>query len=414
MLLIENKGKQDVVLVLHTHLRNNEIELIRKMGLRILYIKAELTYEETMSVDYPYEIGFRDVEGTINLVSQMMYRYNVKYIFTLNEYYISIAAQLAEKYNLSHYAIGCKAAEACRNKKKAKRIFKEEHIPSADYILIKSPLEFVRALEKFKYPIVVKPSNDSGSNLVSICDDIQELQEAVTRIYTSPFNYVNERMDNEVLIEEYIDGQEYSIETYTIKGEHNIVAFTYKETKNSVEIGHTVPAKLSKKDESAISKIVENALNALDVKYGVTHTEIKLTDAGPKIIEINGRPGGDHIDELVKMAKGLDIREIALKIAISGEYHKPEGVSATSASAAILFLYSPRTGRVIFKIDDSFYSHPGLKDYYLPISDGDWVSKTTNNFNRLGYFITTDFGSLDANEVGSQVLENIHIKVITK
>ena len=102
-----------------------------------------------------------------------------------------------------------------------------------------------------------------------------------------------------VLIEEFLSGgQEYSVESLSYHGKQYIIQVTQKDSSgppHCIELGHHQPAKLSKDEKSLVEKAVSEALSAAGITNGPCHTEIKMIDGKIYLIEINGRPGGDHI-----------------------------------------------------------------------------------------------------------------------
>ncbi|MGR5913241.1 ATP-grasp domain-containing protein [Bacillus cereus] len=105
-------------------------------------------------------------------------------------------------------------------------------------------------LEGFSFPVIVKPSNDSGSKNVYLCKDYNEVKQAVDVISNSKLNLVGQTLDPEAIVEEYLDGPEYSIESYTIDGKTTIVGVTEKVVTPfplSVEVGHNFPKQFLRK-----------------------------------------------------------------------------------------------------------------------------------------------------------------------
>ena len=101
---------------------------------------------------------------------------------------------------------------------------------------------------------------------------------------------MGQNIDSEILIEEFLDGSEFSIESVTINRQTTIIGITRKIVSplpQSIEIGHDFPASLSAQDETEIRRLVEKSLDILGVDYAVTHTEVKFTKNGPKIVEAN-------------------------------------------------------------------------------------------------------------------------------
>ncbi|MDQ2837335.1 MAG: ATP-grasp domain-containing protein [Actinomycetota bacterium] len=84
------------------------------------------------------------------------------------------------------------------------------------------------------------------------------------------------------------------------------------------EIGHFWPSVLAPHERRQVEELTTRALQALGISWGLTHTELKLTPDGPRIIEVNGRLGG-FISDLARSACGLDLVEVASRIALGWE-----------------------------------------------------------------------------------------------
>lgn len=400
------------VILIDSIITNEERTIINEKGYRIIYLKNNINEEQMMQFDFPYEIDLNDEVMVIDLISNLIQKFNVMRIFTFNEYYILLAAQIAHKFNIPYWGLCLEAAENCRNKKNAKKVFKENNILSASYAIIQSPQEILSVLDHMHLPIVVKPSNDSGSHNVYICNSIQDLIDSANKIYSERNNIIGQAMDNDVIVEEFLDGPEFSVETITIGGQSEIVAITAKETLNAIEVAHTVPAILNQEDVEWIKLLVENALKVLQVDYGVTHTEIKLTTTGPKIIEVNGRLGGDNIDEIVKYVTGIDLRKTAIQISLDGNKAKKICNKKESNSATVNFLIADKNGMININISDIVLKSPLVKRMELYVENGDNVSKTTCNIDRIGYFVVTGDGEDYSREIADNLCREIEIEIV--
>jgi biotin carboxylase len=382
IMIMEDKRK--VIISVHTKLSDNEIGMIKKFGYFIAYIGVNISMDEIIKIDYPFEDNENTIQSTKEIINKIANKFNIQRIFTMDEYYIELVAQMAEELNIQYWGLDKEAVNNCRNKKETKKVFDKHKVPNAKYMLIKSPREVLSIMKDIPFPLVVKPSNESGSRLVFICNGIQQMIDSVTEIYEAVGRNRGHKIDNEVLVEEYLQGDEYSVETYTINGISKVLAITSKETDNCVEISHTVPAKLDSKIAENIENNVINALKALNVKFGVTHTELKLTEQGVKIIEVNGRPAGDNIHKLVKSVTGINIRELSLSIALDGSINNLTKVNPYAKSATVRYFTSDKDGTFSHNPINKIDSDVELDIYY---ESGQVVNKTIDNFSRLGYFI---------------------------
>lgn len=175
-------------------------------------------------------------------------------------------------------------------------------------------------IKDFKFPLIVKPVDRSGSRGVTKVLFENQLPEAI--------NYaVSESFCKKAIVEEYIEGVEVSVETISYKGEHTILAITDKVTTGPphfVELAHHQPSSLSNEIQEKIESETIKCLNALNINFGAGHSEFKITSTGEVyVIEVGARMGGDFIgSHLVELSTGYDFLEGVINIAL-GNYEKP-------------------------------------------------------------------------------------------
>lgn len=160
-------------------------------------------------------------------------------------------------------------------------------------------------LDEHGAPCVVKPARGAGSFGVSVVRDPEEADAAFARA-SADFALIP---DAGVLVERFHEGPQFSVEAFSEDGEHEIVAVTRKfsDPVGFVEIGHVVPAALGAEETEAVHTYVRALLDALEIGYGITHTEVVLTADGPRVIETHVRMAGDEIPYLVQDVTGVDL-----------------------------------------------------------------------------------------------------------
>lgn len=143
-----------------------------------------------------------------------------------------------------------------------------------------------------KYPVIVKPIAAGGKRGISVVNSSDVLEEAVSEA-------LKVSKVEGVLIEEFLaGGQEYSVESLSYHGKQHIIQVTQKDSSgppHCIELGHHQPAKLTDRERTLVGQVVSDSLSAAGIENGPCHTEIKIIDGKVYLIEINGRPGGDHI-----------------------------------------------------------------------------------------------------------------------
>lgn len=186
--------------------------------------------------------------------------------------------------------------------------------PIPDYRIAKNNQSLTKLCH---FPYIVKPVDRSGSRGVNLVHNFEQLQKAVEES-------IDESFLSESIIEEFIEGDEYSIESYSNGGSHFILQITEKITSGAprfIEKAHLAPAILENDLEEKIKQVVAKALTDLKVEFGASHSEIKVDKSGEiKIIEIGSRMGGDFIgSDLVIQNTGIDF----LKLEILNSLQKP-------------------------------------------------------------------------------------------
>ena len=171
------------------------------------------------------------------------------------------------------------------------------------------------------FPLIVKPTDRSGSRGVKKILKVDELINAIDRA-------AGESFKNEVIIEEYVEGQEISVESISFDGQHHILQITDKVTTGApyfVELEHHQPSTLPDDIKEQVKRIGLKALDALHILNGASHSELKITPDGEiKVIEIGARMGGDFIgSDLVKLSTGYDFVKGVVEVAL-GIFNEPE------------------------------------------------------------------------------------------
>lgn len=234
---------------------------------------------------------------------------------------ISIASDLAivtvnyvaEKMGL--VGNGIKSSSISTNKYLMRKAFEANGDPSPrNYRSDELTDEIISDL---KLPLIVKPVDRSGSRGITKIVNYDQLPEAIGIAEQLSF-------DKKAMVEEFVEGDEYSVEYISYKGNHTFLALTKKFTTGAphfIETGHAQPADMSDEMLEKIKNIVEHALNSLMIKNGASHSEIKIDDQGNiKIIEIGGRMGGDCIgSDLVQISTGYDFVNMVIDVACGME-----------------------------------------------------------------------------------------------
>lgn len=248
---------------------------------------------------------------------------------------------VAQQLGLTGNSVEC--TEKSTNKHKMRQCFEQNGDPSPRSILVDST-DDLRDIS-LNYPVIVKPTDRSGSRGITKLESSAGLQEAIDRAKGLSF-------ERRALIEEFAVGQEYSVECISWCGEHHFLAITQKYTTGApmfIETGHLQPAAVSEEQLKQVKAVVFHALDSLGIENGASHSELKIAPDGRiTLIEIGGRMGGDFIgSDLVRLSTGYDFVKTVIEIALGRE---PSVVKSVESAAAVRFIFGPEDVSIFWKI----------------------------------------------------------------
>lgn len=285
-----------------------------------------------------------------------------------------------------------------RDKFLMKKAFLKNGVPCANGQLVNNINEIGK--KPISFPSILKPIDAFSSRGVYKVNSFEEIADRFADSQRFSTN-------GTVILEEFIDGREFSIESITNNGITEIIQITEKEITpypNTVEISHIQPANISDIEKNQIEHLVKKAIKALDLDFCATHTELKLSSKGPVMIEIGARLGGDYItSHLVPLSTGISIEKLAIQIAM-GDFDSVPNHKA--AAAAIRYLSLP-SGRQVTAVEDFsvLFNDPDLIHALVFLKTGDITQAITDSAKRPGFVIVSGKNHLEIKEK-SQTLAN--------
>lgn len=244
-------------------------------------------------------------------------------------------AYVANKMNL--VGNDYEAAVKANNKYLMRKAFLKADVPCPKFMMVTPETlhrpEVIDGLCEFRYPMIIKPSDRSGSLGVTKIVMPSQFYPAVELAMEKSFKH-------QAMVEEFIEGREISVEFISYNGVHYPLQITDKVTTEAphfVELEHHQPSTLSDEMFVTIYNITQNALSALGLTNGASHSEYRITKDGRiAIMEIGGRMGGDFIgSDLVKLSTGYDFVKGVIDVAL-GEFTEP--VKTLNMCSGVYFL----------------------------------------------------------------------------
>lgn len=361
----------------------------KEMGLQVIAVDMN---SNAVGFDEPGII--KEVISTIDIpaVLECAKKHNIDGVMTLaSDMPMRTVATVSKELGL--VGITEETSFKATNKASMREALKQCGVPIPKFYKVSNRAEYDIATSKFDVPFVVKPADNSGSRGIVKIEDLTDKQSIF-----DAYDYSKSSSRNgDVVVEEYMNGSEVSVETITVNGECQVIQITDKITTGSphfVEMGHTQPSQLDADTKQRISEVAKLANKAVGITNGPSHTEIIVTKEGPKIVEIGARLGGDCITtHLVPLSTGVDMVECCIKIAL-GEV--PDTDIKFSKGAAIRYL-SCCTGKIesITGIDDA-KALKGVQQISIIHNIGDTVSEIKSSSDRVGFVVTQGDTPTDA------------------
>ena len=297
--------------------------------------------------------------------------------------------------------ISAETAIKATDKAEMREALKAAGVPIPVFYKVRSLEEYREVSGQMTGAFMVKPADSSGSR------GVLKVDQADDEAYLYAKKYSRSGL---VVVEECMVGPEVSVETLAIDGEVHVIQITDKITTGAphfVEMGHTQPTRLDCVEE--IKRVAISANKAIGIENGPSHTEIIITQDGPKIVEIGARLGGDYITtHLVPLSTGVDMVSSCIRIAL-GE--KPR-IKATQHCGSAIRYFQQHAGRVV-RIEgiDEAERLPGVEQVAIIPGVGEEVSDIVDSGSRMGFVITQGTDADDAEQKCISAMGKIKVEI---
>ncbi|MFD1885016.1 ATP-grasp domain-containing protein [Paenibacillus wenxiniae] len=352
----------------------------------------------------------RDAESIYAAIKNSPYDGQFQALIPATDYASAVTAEVGERLGI--HGTSAEAALNARNKDRARQVFAQQHVPSAQFAVVSELEEAIAAATRIGYPVVLKPTNAASSQGVYFVDNEEVLRHAFAELSQFKTTYMDFKVREEYLIEEYLTGPEFSVEIFLDQGEVAFAELTEKHTSDLpyfVETLHVFPSSIYQEQREEIIAVARQAVLALGIHNGPAHVELKYTETGAKIIEVNGRPGGDNItSDLIIHAYGINIFRETIRKYLS----EPLDIQKQKVHAsAIGYVLADRKG-TLHSIDglEHLNNHQQVKRYHIGAEAGTTVDIARSSDDRLGYIIVEADTPIAAREQVQELLSRIEIR----
>lgn len=354
--------------------------------------------------DIFYRVDGNDYETT----KAIAIKHNVSGIVTSQmEKPMRLMAKLAQELGFIFHSP--EVTEKSLDKWLMKKAFIDNNVPcAAGKLFLPEQNITLSEIEGLKFPLIIKPRAATSSQGVFKLNSIDEIHKY--RKITESFS-----KNGEVIVEEFLDGPEFSVETITYQGKTNIVQVTEKfitPFPTTVEMGHLQPAILNIDEIKNISEVVISAVNAIGIDNSASHAEVKLTGDGANMVEIGARLGGDYISSYLTLHScGVNMDKAAIQVAL-GE--KPD-LTPTLNQFSYIKYFSLPVGQKVVKIEtwDDLLKNEDIVFANIAVKPGEIIEPITESRKRPGFVIVKGLSRDDVISKAEMYARLICSKIIT-
>ena len=396
-----------------------QVRKARDLGLDVVLAQFPDGYDRGHwpYVDQALLLDYGDTDRLLPIVRELHRAYPFQGAVSLFELGLLPAARVNEALGLGGESVA--TVELLLDKWRMRRHLAARGISPVAHAVGRTARDVRDFVEAYGLPVIVKPIRESGSlGVFRIRDraDVDAVADRFRSLDDGPWaarDLSSAGSFDEFLMEEFLDGPEISVETLSFDGRHVVVAVTDKETGGSgfVEIGHSQPSVHPAGTLREVARLVADFLDAVGLRTGPGHTEVKLTSRGPRIVESHNRVGGDRINDLTEIVYGVDLERHALGVGFG--LVEPLTMSPEAKGGAAVRFLTPEPGRVVAVAGlDAVRADPAFVDLRLDVEPGAVVPPLTWNEDKVGHVVARGATAAEAKAHGRRLAAAIHVRTV--
>ncbi|MDF2787036.1 MAG: ATP-grasp protein [Neobacillus sp.] len=320
--------------------------------------------------------------------------------------YVQTASLLADEFCENY--VSTEAIAIMENKEKTRNFFADQSFTPRFKVITKDDhLPFVFTYKKFKFPVVVKCASSTGSKDVLFAKNMKRLEKNVSKLRTK-------NPSETIIVEEYVDGDQYLVEVLVSNWNVQIGAVIKQEItkgKRFIVTGYGVLAEVPRQLEESLLDVIETIVSSLEFQNGAFHLELRLTDDGWKLIEINPRISGGAMNKMIQAAFGYSLVEETLKMLI-GE--TPFLEKTTNHYVFTQYVILENKG-ILEKVTGKgrAMAVPGVVEVYVKPKSGTYVTPPLSMGHRYAYVIAKGDTLEEAQSIAKQAANELtfHLRI---
>lgn len=329
-------------------------------------------------------------------------------IHPCSEVSMAVMGRINDELGLS--GISREQAICATNKHLMRKAFEKGNAPSPKSILAQDAEDvWSRLQNEFDTDAILKPSRNSGSRGIAKVSRNMDKGDFI-RAYDEA---LSESRDHSVLIEQFIEGPEFSIEMIVWRGDIHVLTVTDKKTTGAphfVELGHNQPSCFSATDVETLKAAAVAGVRALGVNNCACHAEAKLMNGKAYLMEVGARLGGDFIStELTHLSTGVDMVAAAIDVALGVE---PDLSAKEDPKGVCIRYFCPKPGKLVSISNTEVLNNPHVYLWEIYPKEGDVIPAVTSSLCRSGHVIVTEKTPQKAIELAERLIESVKFETV--
>ncbi|MBI9098976.1 MAG: ATP-grasp domain-containing protein [Spirochaetaceae bacterium] len=357
------------------------IRIAKEEGWTVICADGNKEAPAVGDVDRFLHIDLKDLSGLEDAAREIKDKEGLNGVFTAGTDFSASVAWIAERLGLP--GISYQTALNATDKIRMRSCFKNHGVSSPDFVELSGEMDFEREVASLNFPLVVKPVDSMGARGVIRIDDLSQLEGAVD-------NAISHSRTDRAIVEEFISGEEYSVDALVNKGDITIYGLAIRHIffpPCFIEMGHTMPADLDTEKQKEIENEFKKGIEALGIDNGAAKGDIIYSGTGPVIGEIAARLSGGYMSGWTfPKASMIESTKGAMYIAM-GLNPQPYDGTYENTAAERAFLSIPGKAKSIENIEEA-YSTEFVHDLFLRVEEGDNVEFPMNNVEKCGNIIS--------------------------
>lgn len=374
----------------------------------LLTKKTKFINERTTFPDV-HQMIFTDINDYDNIITTIeklnKSGKNIKGIFSFIDPYVYTAARLSEKFCSN--IVSTKAIHHMENKILTRNVLKD--LPISLNYLIYNPTEslssFLTKTNKIKFPLIVKSPKSTGSKDVLLVKDKDQLILSIQSL-------LKKLPNEEILLEEYIDGPQYLVEILVQNGKVHIIAVIEQEItlfERFIVTGYSLLGQVDKRLYNSLFNAVNSVIQAFNMKNGACHLELRRIKDVWKLIEINPRISGGAMNDIIEIGHGINLVQETIRLMLG---NKPSLNKKHHKYVYAHYLTVKSKGKLIRVTGKNRSSrYPGIEKVYIKPKKGTFLKPPTSMGHRYGYVIAAAYFKTEAKKIALEAAKEISFEI---